>query len=179
MDELLNIKEAASYLRLNSMTVYKLAQKRRIPAFKVGGNWRFKKDLLEKWLEQKSAQGNGTILIVDDDPLICELLAEITQGQNYNTVSVQSGESALQELDKEHFDLIFLDLILPGINGIDLLKAIKEKDKESIVVIVTGHADESIALEAMSLGPLLLIRKPFREKDIIEALSIVMKGKAT
>jgi excisionase family DNA binding protein len=179
LDEILNIKEAASYLRLNSMTVYKLAQKRQIPAFKVGGNWRFKKDLLEKWLVQKSVQGSGRVLVVDDDPLIRELLTEIIQGQEYTVVSLESGELALNEIEKEHFDLIFLDLVLPGLSGVELLKAMKEKGKDSVIVIVTGHADETIALEAMSLGPLLLIRKPFREQDIIEALSMVMKGKTT
>lgn len=177
MDELLNIKEAASYLRLNSMTVYKLAQQKRIPAFKVGGNWRFKKDLLEKWLTQQSSGSNGTVLIVDDDPAICELLTEIIQEQSYYAVSAGSGEEALSAMEKDHFDLIFLDLVLPGLNGIDLLKTIKNMDRGSIVVVVTGHADETMISEAMSLGPLLLIRKPFREKDIIEALSIVMKGK--
>ena len=116
---------------------------------------------------------------MDDDPMVRELLTEMVQKQGYSVVSSESGETALAEIDKEHFDLVFLDLILPGINGTELLRAIKEKDKDSIVIIVTGFADEPLALEAMSLGPLLLIRKPFREKDIVEALNIVMKRKST
>jgi excisionase family DNA binding protein len=177
LEELMNIKDAASYLRLNSMTVYKLAQKRRIPAFKVGGNWRFKKELLEDWLTQKASLTNGTILIVDDDPMIIELLTEMIGNQGYTVVSAESGELALEQIRKQHFDLIFLDLILHGLTGVDLLKVIKGEDKDAVVVIVTGFADEPLALEAMSLGPLLLIRKPFKEKDILEVLNMVMKGK--
>jgi excisionase family DNA binding protein len=174
----MNIKEAASYLRLNYMTVYKLAQKRRLPAFKVGGNWRFKRDILDNWLAEQAASNIGSVLIVDDDPMIREVLREIIKDQHYVVVAADTGEAALDEIEKQHFDLIFLDLLLPGISGIQLLEKIKDKDKESVVVIITAFADEPAALKAMSLGPLLLIRKPFREKDITEVLSIVMKGKS-
>ena len=178
MDQLIGIKEAANYLRLNSMTVYRLAQNKQIPAFKVGGNWRFKKDLLENWTTQKSAVISGSILVVDDDPMIRELLTEILEKQGYTVVSVESGEVALSEIEKKHFDLVFLDLLLPGLKGIDTLKTLKEKDKDVVVVIITGYADEPMALEAMTLGPILLIRKPFREKDILETLKMVMQRKS-
>jgi excisionase family DNA binding protein len=173
----MNIKEAASYLRLNYMTVYKLAQKRRLPAFKVGGNWRFKKEILDDWLTQKATLTKGSVLIVDDDAMIQEILKEIVQNQDYTVFTADTGESALDQISEQHFDLIFLDLLLPGLSGTDILEAIKEKDKDVVVVVVTAFADEPIALKAMSLGPLLLVRKPFREKDIVEVLNIVMKGK--
>jgi excisionase family DNA binding protein len=179
LDELMNIKEAATYLRLNYMTVYKLAQKRRIPASKVGGTWRFKKEILDSWLRQTSSIDQGSILVVDDDFMIRELLKEMIPSQSYTVSTVGSGEAALAEISKQHFDMVFLDLVLPGSSGVDILDAIKEKDKDTVVVIVTGHADEPIALQAMAKGPLLLIRKPFREKDILEVLNIVMKGKGS
>ncbi len=177
MEELMNIKEAAQYLRLNYMTVYKLAQKRRLPAFKVGGNWRFKKGMLDDWMAQNANLGRGNILIVDDDPMVREILKEIIQKQGFAVSAAENGESALKEMEKQRFDLIFLDLLMPGLSGLGMLEAIKDKDKNSVVVIVTGFADDPIALKAMSLGPLFLIRKPFKEKDIIEVLNIVMKGK--
>jgi len=177
LDELMNIREAATYLRLNTMTVYKMAQKRQIPAFKVGGDWRFKKEWLEDWLAQKAAIGRGSVLIVDDDPMIQEILKEIVVDQGYTVFLAGDGESALELLEKRHFDLVFLDLILPGVGGVDILEAIKRKDKGIVVVVVTGYADDPVALKAMALGPLLLIRKPFKEKDIVEVLSMVLKGK--
>jgi excisionase family DNA binding protein len=174
----MNIKEAASYLRLNYMTVYKLAQKHRIPAFKVGGNWRFKRDILDNWLTAQANTNMGSVLIVDDDPMITEVLKEIVKDQHHTVTTADSGEAALNLLKKQHFDLIFLDLKLPGISGNDLLEEIKEKDKNAIVVVITAFADDPVALKAMSLGPLMLVRKPFREKDIIEILNVVMKPKA-
>ena len=59
MDTLMTTKEAAVYLKLNYMTVYKLAQRGRIPASKVGGNWRFKRDVLDEWLTRKAATVEG------------------------------------------------------------------------------------------------------------------------
>jgi excisionase family DNA binding protein len=179
LEELMNIKEAAGYLRLNSMTVYKLAQKRTLPAFKVGGNWRFKKDILDEWLVKQSSLGSskGSVLIVDDDPMIREILREIIESQDYIVMEAESGETALDELKIQHFDLIFLDLMLRGLNGVEILGSLNDLDKDAVVVIVTGYADDPIALKAMSLGPLLLIRKPFRERDIVEVLNMVMKKK--
>ena len=177
--ELMNVKEAANYLRLNYMTVYKLAQKGRIPAFKVGGNWRFKKEILDDWLTRKSIAGMASVLIVDDDATVRDILKEMIRKEGYSVTTADSGDAALRETERQRFDLIFLDLVLPDISGTQVLKTIKETTKDTIVVIVTGYADDPIALNAMTQGPLLLVRKPFRERDIIEVLNMVTKGMAS
>jgi excisionase family DNA binding protein len=175
MSDLMTTKEAAEYLKLNYMTVYKLSQRGRIPASKIGGNWRFRKDLLDDWLARQATVIAGNVLVVDDDPDIVEMLSTIISRKGYKTVGVTSGEQALKEVEKQHFDLIFLDLILPGMSGVETLSAIKEKDKRAVVVIVTGYGDDPIALEAMSQGPLFLIRKPFRTNDIVEVLNAMVR----
>lgn len=172
---LMTTKEAAEYLKLNYMTVYKLAQRGRIPASKIGGNWRFRKDLLDDWLAKQAKVVEGNVLVVDDDPGILEMLSEVISRKGFRVVAVSSGEQALQEVDKQHFDLIFLDLVLPGMSGVETLSAIKGKDKKAVVVIVTGYGDDPMALNAMSLGPLFLVRKPFRVGDIVEVLNAVIK----
>ncbi len=58
-DTILTIKEVAAYLKVNERTVYRLAASGDIPAFKVGGSWRFRKDTLEQWIEQQSNQRTG------------------------------------------------------------------------------------------------------------------------
>jgi len=174
----MNIKEAATYLRLNYMTVYKLAQKHRIPAFKVGGNWRFKRDILDAWLNAQANTNIGTVLIVDDDPRISDLLKEIVRDQRHEVETADNAKKALEAIGKKHFDLIFLDLVLPDASGVQLLETVKEKDKNATVVVVIGSSDEPAAIKAMSMGPLMLVRKPFREKDIIDVLNLVMKSKA-
>lgn len=173
MSDLMTVKEVAEYLKLNYMTVYKLAQKGRIPASKIGGNWRFKKDLLDQWIAKQSMVVEGSVLVVDDDPSVREMLSDIISEHKYKVVAVESGERALEELQRHHFDLVFLDLVLPGMAGTETLAAIKRKDDRVVVAIVTGYGDDPIAMEAMSMGPLLLIRKPFKVEDILEVLGII------
>jgi DNA-binding NtrC family response regulator len=103
------------------------------------------------------------------------MLSEVISRKGFRVVAVSSGEQALQEVAKQHFDLVFLDLVLPGMSGVETLSAIKEKDKKAVVVIVTGYGDDPMALNAMSLGPLFLVRKPFRVGDIVEVLNAVIK----
>ena len=175
MSNIMTTKEAAEYLKLNYMTVYKLSQRGRIPASKIGGNWRFRKDLLDDWLAKQATVLEGTVLVVDDDPAIVEMVNEVVSRTGFKVVGAGSGEQALEELEKQHFDLIFMDLVLPGMSGVEALSAIKEKDKKAVVVIITGYGDDPIAMDAMSLGPLFLIRKPFRVSDIVEVLNAVVR----
>ena len=177
MDALMNVKEAAVYLRLNYMTVYKLVQKGAIPASKIGGNWRFKKEILDDWLIRESGRGRGSVLVVDDEPEICDILSDMISKHGYTVVTASNGEKALYEVKQRHFDLIFLDLVLPGANGVEVMQRIKDSDSDAVVVIVTGFGDDPLAVMAMSLGPLLIVRKPFREKDIVEVLNLAMKGR--
>ncbi|MBI4295369.1 MAG: response regulator [Chloroflexi bacterium] len=174
MNTLMTIKEAAEYLRLNYMTVYRLAKRGVIPAFKVGGNWRLKKEILDDWLVQQARRGIGTVLVVDDDARVRDLLKDIISEQGHRVVTAESGEAALDEVSRQHFDLIFLDLVLRGASGVDTLHAIKDRDRNTTVVIVTGYGDDPIALKAKLLGPLLLIRKPFRKSDVVEVLKMVL-----
>ncbi len=177
MENLMTAKEAAEYLKINYMTVYKLAQRGKIPATKVGGNWRFKKEILDEWIARQATAVRGVVLVVDDDPRVRDVLEDVILAQGYRVAAVGSGEEALAEVERRHFDLIFLDLVLPGISGAEALAAIKEKDKKAVVAIVTGYGDDPIAMEAMALGPLLLIRKPFKPEDILEVLNVVIRAR--
>ena len=175
MQELMTIQEAASYLRIKDSTLYKLAQQGKVPGTKVGGAWRFKRNVLDDWLSGQWRQVRGNVLIVDDDARVRDILQEIIIRQGYEVVAVENGERAIGETEKQHFDLVFLDLVLPGVSGIEVLKWIKTKGDKVMVAIVTGYGDYPITREAMSLGPLLLIRKPFHISEVVEVLNIVMK----
>lgn len=176
MQGLMTIKETAGYLRLNHSTLYKLVEKGKIPASKVGGSWRFNKDTLDDWLGRQWRQARSAVLVVDNDARVRDVLRDIVAEQGYEVVAVATGEKAIEEVEKRHFDLIFLDLVLSGLSGVEVLHAIKAKDRKAVVVIVTGYGDDPIALEAMSLGPLLLLRKPVHVNDIVEVLNIVMRA---
>ena len=98
MNSLMTVKEVAQYLKLNYMTIYKLAQKGKIPASKVGGNWRFKKDILDEWLADQSRKADRTVLVVDDDARVRDLLEDVISEQGYKVVAVDSGEKAIEEV---------------------------------------------------------------------------------
>lgn len=171
----MTVKEAASYLRLKHSTLYKLVQKSKVPASKVGGSWRFKKDILDDWLNSQSRQARGVVLVVDDDPRVRDILKDIIVGQGYEIVAVESGERAVEEMERQDFGLVFLDLVLPGSSGVEVLKKLKAKDDKVAVAIVTGYGDYSIAMEAMAMGPILLIPKPFDVEDVVAVLNMVMR----
>jgi len=176
MNELMNVKEAAKYLRVNYMTVYKLVKKKRIPATKVGGNWRFKQEILDEWLLRNINAGEGSILVIDDDVEANNTLKEITQKQGYSVSSVTSVEAALNEINRQRFDLVLINSVLSGTNGRNGFKSIKDKAQDATVIMITDNTEDSNAQKALLQGPVLLIQKPYKEKDLIEVLNIVMKG---
>jgi len=106
----------------------------------------------------------GRILIVDDDPIVCKSLLRILSG--HETSSAESGEEAVLKLEAEPFDVVFTDLKMPGMDGIELLKAIRGKHPRTVVIVITGYATVSTAVEAMKEGAFDYIPKPFKPDEV-------------
>ena len=113
------------------------------------------------------------ILIVDDDPNITKSLRVILQKEGFITRAVSSGEKAIEEVKKDSPDLILLDLVMPGLGGIEALKCIKTFEQEAIIVIITGHPSFESAAEAIRCGAYDYIIKPY---DIDEVLFTVKRA---
>lgn len=109
------------------------------------------------------------ILIVDDEPFICENLERILKEESYATVVAQTGAQALERFKQEPVDLIFLDLNLPDIHGLEILKRVKEWDADLLVIIMTGYASVESAVEALKMGAYDYIKKPFKA-DVIKLI---------
>ena len=116
-------------------------------------------------------ENKPTILIVDDDEVMCNTLADILKKMSYDVTSVQSGEDALHPLRDGTFDLILLDIVLPDISGLDVLKKIREIDSDAFVIMMTAYADVQTAVTAMKAGAYDYINKPFE----IEELRLTIK----
>ncbi len=118
------------------------------------------------------------ILVVDDDSSIRNMLTFVLNKSGYEPTGVEDGESALDKLRKETFDLIISDIKMPGISGIDLLKKIKAIDGEIPVIMITAYASTDDAVEAMKLGAEDYITKPFNidELKILIERSIYKKN---
>ena len=107
------------------------------------------------------------ILIVDDDPNITKSLRVILQKEGFITLAVSSGEKAIDEVKKDSPDLILLDLVLPGLSGIEALKCIKTFEQEAIIVIITGHPSFESATEAIKCGAYDYIIKPYNIDEVL------------
>lgn len=174
MNELMMAAEAAEYLRMDYTTLCRLAREGKVPAVKIGGKWRFKKEVLDSLFFREGQAAQVSVLVVDDDAGVRGLLAEIIQAEGLKVVAMGSGEAALAEIKRASFDLIFLDLVLPDVSGVDVLKAIKQLLPDTPVAVVTGYADEPVGAEALSLGPMILLRKPFAIQDVRHVLRLVI-----
>lgn len=106
------------------------------------------------------------ILIVDDDPDVQKLLTGFLNELGHKCTAVANGTDAISAFDAEDFDLVLLDLYLPGLDGIEVLKVIKQRRDECEVIIITAYGSIPSAVEALSLGAYAYIRKPFDFVDL-------------
>ena len=140
-------------------------------------------DLLEQRGLVRSAHGLGTfaripapgdgvphVLLVDDDPQMVELLTAIIEGEDIAVTGALNAAEGIAELESTEFEVIFLDLIMPGGSGIELLKAVEQQYRKTPVVLVTGAGDASLIDEAMDYGPITLIRKPIQARQVRQVL---------
>jgi len=100
------------------------------------------------------------ILIVDDDINVCSVISKFLHSNGYSSLEARSGEEALRIMKTEVFDIAFLDINMPGMNGIELLKRIKDEYPEIEVIMITGVGTIDTAVEAMKLGAYDYIQKP-------------------
>jgi len=101
------------------------------------------------------------ILVVDDDKEICDILTEMLAEEGYQTFSALSGRLALDIVKKKKPELVLMDIKMPKMDGIEVLKRIKKIDKEVVVVMITGYGSLDTAKEAMRLGAYDYVTKPF------------------
>lgn len=100
------------------------------------------------------------ILIVDDEEVVCKLFAEMLMQYGYQAVTETDGNRLMGHLWATRFDVVLLDLMMPDINGIDLLRQIKQSFEELPVIIITGHGSIETAVESMQAGASDFVTKP-------------------
>ena len=171
MTELMTLQEVADYLRVTEKTVYRLLKRGRIPAVKVGRQWRFDRKSIDKWLHQNSAGTGVAILVVDDEEIIRLLFKETLEELGHRVIAVESGFEGLELVKKQDFDLVFLDLKMPGMVGDELFGRIKDIKPGLPVTIITGYPDSGMMARALDQGPFGVMNKPFSQSDIIAAVN--------
>ena len=102
----------------------------------------------------------GKILLIDDEQAIRKALKEILEYESFEVTEAEDGPSALKLVDKETYDLIFCDVKMPRMDGVEVLSKLKEKGIETPVVIITGHGNIETAVETLKKGAYDFIQKP-------------------
>lgn len=113
------------------------------------------------------------ILIIDDEKNIRFTLKKSLENE-YNIVTAVNGEDGIEKFTDDDFDLVLLDMKLPGMDGIETLKQIKKKDQKANIVIITGFGSVDSAVETMKLGAIDYLNKPFTPEEIKEIVNEVI-----
>jgi len=119
----------------------------------------------------------ASILIIDDDKYIRSTFEDLLVPIGHDVVSLMTAEDAIDYLEKEEIDLIFLDLKLPGMSGLDFLKKLKSMKLDIPIVVITGYANVDTSVQAMKLGARDYIRKPFNIEEILLIVDKTVKEK--
>ena len=106
------------------------------------------------------------VLVVDDDEGIREALTEYLETLEYSVVNAADGEDALNKYAKGDYEIILADLMMPNIDGMDLLRRIREIDEDVIFLMITGHPSIGTAVESINLGADDYVTKPFHLEDV-------------
>ncbi len=115
-----------------------------------------------------ATRSKGKVLIIDDEPGVRDLLSEtLSEVGGYETVIATDGLDGIEKMRTSEFDVIFTDLAMPRLNGIDFLKKCKEINTRTPIVVLTGLSSMEIAVNAMRHGAYDFITKPFRLDKIV------------
>ena len=192
----LTTEEVLEYLQVNLRTVYRLIKAGKIPAVRVGRQWRFRKRDIDAWLDSqrsRSADGLGAapaaasvregrqrVLVVDDEASIRDLLSKTLALAEYDVETAGDGTIALDRLRERRgtYDLMIADLRMPGMDGLTLIKQVKQINPNMPIIIITGFSSESTAIEAVNLGVAGYLTKPFRVPQVLAAAAKALGASA-
>ena len=118
------------------------------------------------------------ILIVDDEKIVRESLFHWFEEDGYFVDTAEDGETALRKFDKEKFDLLLVDMKMPGMSGLDLLKKVKDIDKDTIVILITAFASVPSAITALKDGAYDYVTKPVDPDELAHIVEKALEQKA-
>src|SRR5687768_15985605 len=182
----LTTEEVLDYLQVNLRTVYRLIKAGKIPAVRVGRQWRFRKRDIDAWLDTQRPRGDRTpaasvadkpisrdgrsrVLVVDDESSIRDLLTKTLALAEYDVDTAPDGRAALERLRLYPYDLLIADLKMPGLDGLNVIREAKRMKADLPVIIITGYSTETAAIEAVNLGVSGYLTKPFRVPQVLAA----------
>ncbi len=116
------------------------------------------------------------ILIVDDEDIVLKSCLRVLQKLDYEIETAYSGQTALDNLEKNKYDIVVTDLMMPGMDGMQLLKEIKKRYPEVMVITLTGYATVETARQALKAGAFDYIPKPFTPDELRNVIENAVKS---
>src|SRR5436189_5256928 len=194
----LTTEEVLEYLHVNLRTVYRLIKAGKIPAVRVGRQWRFRKRDIDAWLDNQRPKGavrpaapppsaspaaarpagapaRPRVLVVDDEASIRDLLAKTLTLAEYDVDVAPDGRSAPERMRLYPYDLLIADLKMPGMDGLTVIREAKRYKADLPVIIITGFSTESSAIEAVNIGVAGYLTKPFRVPQVLAAAAKALR----
>ena len=121
--------------------------------------------------------GKRQILLMEDEPSVAQGLQMVLKEEGYGVDLAMTGHSALEKFKQKYFDLLVADLRLPDMDGMEVIKAVKDRRPETGVVVITGYATVASAVNAMKIGVSDYLPKPFTEDEFMAAVGDALKDK--
>ena len=113
------------------------------------------------------------ILVIDDESVICDACCLVLAEKGHRVEHCLTGNTGLLAIERGKYDLILLDVKLPDVDGMEILKSVREKGSGPLVIVMTGYSTMSNALQAMKLGAADYLAKPFTDDELVDAVEKV------
>lgn len=181
-DEFMTVPELADYLKLELdalwryLRLHPLAGKdAQLPGLRMDGRWRFRKDDIDRWLRQSvQVRDDGrcqpSMLVVDDDQHSRSMLLDWVHAWGYVAHGAESGEAALVLLKEMSFELLLVDLQMPGMGGVELIRHARRLHPDARIVVVTAYGREEAAVATLGLGVSGCLEKPLPDLRVVHSL---------
>jgi excisionase family DNA binding protein len=164
----LTLGQAARYLGVAQSTIRKWSDQRRVPAFYTpGGHRRFRRTDLAAFIDRSGPagkRGGPVVLVVDDDPRLRELMRVNLELAGYSVKEAENGERALSAIEDRAPDLVLLDVVMPGVDGWQLLRQLEERHGSIPVIMFSGEAEGQAATDR---GASAFVGKPFDPEELL------------
>ncbi|MEZ5418368.1 MAG: response regulator [Vicinamibacterales bacterium] len=182
----LTTDEVLTYLQVNLRTVYRLIDAGKLPAVRVGRQWRFRRRDIDAWLDQQRASAPGAVgpvgesrqaarmLVVDADAAARELTAKALRDAGHTVDTAPDGVVASTRLSAADYDLVVTELRLPALDTFAMIREARRRSPGLRVMVVTAHSTEAAAIEALNFGVAGYLVKPARATEIVATAARVL-----
>lgn len=188
-DAFLTTEEVLAYLQVNLRTVYRLIDAGKLPAVRVGRQWRFRRRDIDAWLDQQGAatapvpatspvatppRGPRRVLVVDADATARDTAAVALRDAGHTVDTAPDGVVGATRLAASDYDLVVTELRLPALEAFAMLREARRRRPQLRTMVITAHSSEAAAIEALNFGVAGYLVKPARSADIVATAARVL-----